>query len=456
MSTERTARRNCLKRGVGLGASATFAAAPIHGALAAGMIDGQPPARASGKARSVILIFNCGAPSHLDLFDPKPLAGDTVRGPFASIDTAVAGLQVTELLPGFAQRARHWSVVRTVHHQHGGHNSGMHWSIVGKPYKIDSTLINPGPSDYPGLGTLVGWLAQRGGYSGAAPPYVITPYPHCDSLLYVTPGQYGGCLGGRYDPFVLDADPNSPNFRVKNLGLCDGMEAPRLNDRLSLRAALDRPNRGIFGRAGADLDLFHAQAARLVTSEAAASAFDLNLEPPEVRERYGRHTWGQSHLLARRLVEAGAPFVATINGRSIVWDTHENNFARLKNDLVPPMERAYTALLDDLIDRGLLDSTLVIWMGDFGRTPQINAKAGRDHWPQCYSVVLAGGGIQGGRVVGCSDRVGAVPKDRPVSPADIHATVFAALGYSIRELGYQLTDGRPMPLTDGDPIRELL
>jgi hypothetical protein len=332
----------------------------------------------------------------------------------------------------------------------------MHWSIVGKPYKIDSTLINPGPSDYPGLGTLVGWLAQRGGYSGAAPPYVITPYPHCDSLLYVTPGQYGGCLGVRYDPFVLDADPNSPSFRVKNLGYCDGMEASRFNDRLSLRTALDRPDRGIFGRAGADLDLLNAQAARLVTSGAAASVFDLNQEPPEVRERYGRHTWGQSHLLARRLVEAGAPFVATINGRSIVWDTHENNFARLKNDLVPPMERAYTALLDDLIDRGLLDSTLVIWMGDFGRTPQINAKAGRDHWPQCYSVVLAGGGIQGGRIVGSSDRIGAVPKDRPVSPADIHATVFTALGYSIRELGYQLTDGRPIPLTDGEPIRELL
>lgn len=179
-------------------------------------------------------------------------------------------------------------------------------------------------------------------------------------------------------------------------------------------------------------------------------------EPDAVRDRYGRHTWGQSHLLARRLVEAGVPFVSTVNGRSIVWDTHQDNFNRMKTTLVPPMERAYTALLDDLEERGLLDSTLVVWMGDFGRTPLINAQAGRDHWPQCYTMVLAGGGVRGGQVIGSSDKIGGVPLTRPLRPADIHATIFSALGYDARSLTYHMTDGRPTPVTEGAVVPELL
>jgi uncharacterized protein (DUF1501 family) len=175
-----------------------------------------------------------------------------------------------------------------------------------------------------------------------------------------------------------------------------------------------------------------------------------------VRERYGRHTWGQSHLLARRLVEAGTRFVTTVNGPSITWDTHKDNFNTLKNRLVPPMDQAYAALLDDLEERGLLDTTLVIWMGEFGRTPKINVDAGRDHWPGCYSVLLAGGGIRGGQVIGSSDDIGAFPKERPVTPAEIHATVFAALGYDVRSISYESTDGRPIPLTDGTPMPELV
>jgi uncharacterized protein (DUF1501 family) len=194
----------------------------------------------------------------------------------------------------------------------------------------------------------------------------------------------------------------------------------------------------------------------MILSGEAAKAFDLSQEPDSVRERYGRHSWGQSHLLARRLVEAGVPFVSTVNGRSIIWDTHEDNFNRLQKNLVPPMQRAWVALIQDLKERGLLDSTLVLWIGDFGRTPMINPKAGRDHWPQCYSVVMAGGGLRGGQVIGASDSIGAVPKDRPVTPADIHATIFSALGYSAREISYQMVDGRPMPLSEGQPIRELL
>jgi uncharacterized protein (DUF1501 family) len=194
----------------------------------------------------------------------------------------------------------------------------------------------------------------------------------------------------------------------------------------------------------------------MVVSGAAAKAFDLSQESPAIREKYGKHQWGQSHLLARRLVENGVKFVSTVNGRSIIWDTHQDNFGRLKKRLVPPMEQAYAALLDDLADRGLLDSTLVIWMGDFGRTPIINKDAGRDHWPQCYTVVLAGGGIRGGQVVGSSDKTGAYPASRPITPADVHATVFAALGYDPHAISYDTVDGRPTLLSDGEPIRELL
>lgn len=408
------------------------------------------------KAKSVILIFNAGAPSHIDLFDPKPLAGDNVRGPFAPIDTNVPGIQFTELLSGLARHADKLAVVRTLHHTHGGHNSGMHWSIVGRPYRIDSTLINPSRSDFPSFGTLVGWLAQREGYAHPLPPYVITPFPHCDSLVYLTPGQFGSCLGAKYDPFVLNTDPNADNFQVPNLGRLDGVSPARLTARQGLWEQLDRQGRPIPTAAAQELVVNQEKALSLMTSSAAGQAFDLKLESTAMREKYGRHSWGQSHLLARRLVEAGVKFVTTVNGPSIVWDTHNNNEKRLRDSLVPPMEKAYVALLDDLQERGLLDTTLVIWMGDFGRTPIINKEGGRDHWPQCYSMVLAGGGIRGGQVLGESDKTGAFPRLRPVSPADIHATAFAALGYDAHALGYQQSDGRPLPLSDGEVLRELL
>jgi hypothetical protein len=413
----------------------------------------QPSPR--GKAKSVILIFNCGAPSHIDLFDPKPDATDTVRGEFKTISTNVAGIQVTELLPRIAERVDKLAIVRSVHHSHSSHNSGMYWSIVGRPYRIDNTLLHPSPLDYPSFGTLVGWLAQRDGYSGAVPPYVITPEPHCDSRVYITPGQFGGCLGSKYDPFVLQADPNADDFRVRNLRLNEELAGGRLEQRSELLSKLNPASRSVQSEAAAEYDLHRSQATALVTSGDSARAFDLAKEPRSVRERYGRHTWGQSHLLARRLVEHGTRFVTTVNGPSITWDTHLDNFGRLKNKLVPPMEQAYAALLDDLSERGLLDSTLVVWMGDFGRTPTINKDAGRDHWPQCYTVVLAGGGVRGGQTLGSSDKIGAHPADHPVTPADLHATIFKALGYDPHAITYHTADGRPTLLSDGVVIREV-
>ena len=442
------ARRQFLQA-TGLGALGLFWSDWLA-AAASGVTNGR------GRAKSVIMIFNSGAPSHIDLWDPKPEAPDTVRGPYKPIATNIAGIRISELLPRLARHADKYSIVRTVHHTHTQHNSGMHWSIVGRPYRLDSTLINPSHTDIPSFGTLVGWLAQRDGYSSPLPPYVITPAPHCDSTVYITPGQYGGCLGAKYDPFVLNGDPNSASFRLSGIAPHESNTSVRLGDR---RALLGRMDHGLPALAGAGLDDFQANRSKafsLVSSTDVQRAFDLSREPPAMRDRYGRHSWGQSHLLARRLVESGVRFVSTVNGPSIVWDTHKDNFKQLQNRLVPPMEQAFAALLDDLATRGLLDSTLVVWLGDFGRTPIINKDAGRDHWPACYSAVLAGGGIRGGMVIGESDRIGATPRVHPVTPADIHATVFTALGYDPQAITYMSPEGRPFPLSEGEPIRQLL
>ncbi|MEO6785124.1 MAG: DUF1501 domain-containing protein [Chthoniobacteraceae bacterium] len=425
------------------------------GALTALGAPAPRPGPGPGKAKSIILIFNGGAPSHIDLWDPKPDAGSEVRGIFSPIQTNVPGVHISELLPRMAKRMDKLALIRSVHHGHSSHNGGMHWATVGRPYRVDSTLINPSRTDLPCVGTLCGWLAQRDGYSKGVPPYVITPFPHCDSKAYITPGQYGGCLGARFDPFVLDDDPNAPGFKVRNLSLDASLTPERLQQRVGLLHDLAASSHPIVSPQTAELDIFNEKAVSILQSGKAAAAFDLSREPDSVRERYGRHSWGQSHLLARRLVEAGTRFVTTVNGPSITWDTHKDNFNGLRNRLVPPMEQAYAALLDDLEERGLLDTTLVVWMGEFGRTPKINVDAGRDHWPGCYSVLLAGGGIRGGQVIGASDSTGAFPKDRPVTPAEIHATMYAALGYDPRSISYESSDGRPIALTDGSPITEL-
>ena len=434
-----------------------FTGGTAAGALLSGLSQAavaQPTAL--GKVRSVIMIFNCGGPSHLDLWDPKPEAGDGIRSTFQTIDTNVPGIQVTELLPKMARMADKLASLRSVHHSQASHNAGMYWSTVGRPYRIDSTLINPSSADHPCLGTLVGWLARKDGYSGGVPPYVIAPYPHCDSTVYLTPGQFGGCLGMNYDPLVLDADPNAAEFRVRNLKLDTSMTMDKFRERLGLLDQLNRHGSSIHSRTASDMDVFRSQAAEIVASNNASDAFDLSQESPQLRDRYGRHTWGQSHLLARRLVESGVRFVSAVNGRSIIWDTHKDNFSRMQKTLVPPMEQAFSTLLEDLEARGLLQTTLVIWTGDFGRTPIINKDAGRDHWPQCYSVVLAGAGIRGGQVIGQSDSKGAYPQARPISPADINATIFTALGYDPKAIVYKMVDGRPAPLSEGEPIREVL
>jgi hypothetical protein len=416
----------------------------------------QRPVAPAAKAKSVILIFNGGAPSHIDLWDPKPSAPEDVRGPWKPIKTSVPGIEISELLPDLAKRMHQLALIRSVSHTHTGHNAGMYWSIVGRPYPFDSTLINPSNADYPCFGTLVNWLAQRDGTAPRSlPPYVITPRPHSDGP-YVTPGQFGGVLGKKCDPFVLNGDPNARDFQLQDLDRPAEMTPDRLASRLDLLRAVDKPGRAGAGDRLGDFDVQRVRALSLLESDDTRRAFDLSEEPANIRDRYGRHTWGQSHLLARRLVQHGTKFVTTVNGPGITWDTHKENFTKLPKTLVPPMQQAFCALLDDLTERNMLDSTLVIWMGDFGRTPKINKDAGRDHWPNCYSVVMAGGGIRGGTLIGESDNIGAYPVTRPVTPADIHATVFRALGYDPHGITYHTADGRPTLLSEGTPIAGLL
>ncbi|WP_020475455.1 DUF1501 domain-containing protein [Zavarzinella formosa] len=444
----RLGRRQFLQAG-GAGALSLFVADWLRAGTASAT-------HGRGKAKSVIMIYNCGAPSHTDLWDMKPDAPENIRGLFKPVATNVPGIQISELMPHMTRHADKFSIIRSVHHGHSSHNGGMYWSIVGRPYAKDSTLINPTRADLPSFGTLVGWLARRDGYNSPLPPYVITPEPSCDSTVYITPGQYGGCLGAKHDPLVLNTDPNTPNFRLPNVSLDPDMTPSRLGERRSLLGRLDGRSKKKTEAVNAEHGLNQDNAFSMITSPQVQKAFDLSQEPAKVRDRYGRHRWGQSHLLARRLVESGVKFVSTMNGRSIIWDTHKDNFNRMKTTLVPPMELAFSALLEDLEDRGMLDTTLVLWMSDFGRTPIINAEAGRDHWSQCYSVVIAGGGIRGGQIIGESDRTGAVPKSHPVSPADIHATVFEALGYDPQQNSYLTTEGRPYPLSEGEAIKGLL
>ncbi len=304
LAAHRFSRRSFMR---GVGASLfPLAAGYSHAA-------GMGPLR-TGKAKSVIMIFNGGAPSHLDLWDPKPDASDDVRGPFKPIRTNVTGIHISELLPRMAKRMDKVALIRSVHHGHSSHNGGMHWATVGRPYAVDSTLITPSRTDIPCFGTLIGWLARRDGYSNGVPPYVITPFPTCDSKVYLTPGQFGGCLGAHFDPYVLDDDPNGANFKVRNLGLDDSLTPVRFQERLGLLQELTVTAPKLNSPLAAEMDVFNQQAADLLHSGKAADAFDLTKEPTSVRERYGRHSWGQSHLLARRLIESGTRFVSTVNG----------------------------------------------------------------------------------------------------------------------------------------------
>ena len=423
--------------------------APLGLGLTSLLALGESPAAKIAKAKSVILLYMWGGPSHLDTWDPKPDAPVEIRGAFRPIATTVPGLMIGEHFPELAKRAKHYCVVRSMAHTDPAHLSPTHHLMTGRlAAKINSDADGPSRSDAPCLGAMV----QKHFPIGALPNAVTLPWAvsHPAAPGGTAPGQNGGWLGTSYDPFLITGNPNAPQFAVAGLAAMADVPTDRLQSRADLCRRLDRSGSPSDSNSG-----LRQKALDLLMAPAVAKAFDLNLESPKLRDAYGRHSHGQSCLLARRLIEAGTKFV-TVNwpddGQAF-WDTHGNNFPSLKDRLMPPADRAFSTLLDDLNDRGLLAETLVVWVGEFGRTPRV-VNAGREHWPKCYSAVLAGAGIRGGSIYGASDKTASAPTENRVSPADLTATMYHALGIDPQQL---VTDrlGRELTLTEGTPVRGL-
>ena len=405
--------------------------------------------------RSCILMFHYGGPSHLDTWDMKPAAPREVRGEFGSIATSVPGFRISEHLPMSARVMDRLAVIRSVHHPMTNHNAAAFATLCGRnPLKGDLELLGNDRNDPPCVGSVLSReLTERAGL----PTFVALP--HVMYNVVTLPGQIAGFLGSAHNPVQVSADPNVDDFHLPEFELPDNVSLDRLDDRESLLKLIDDPLRRAESGTGASaLDVYKSRAFRLLRSPEVRRAFDLRREDPRLRDRYGRTKLGQSTLLARRLIEAGVRFVTVYdgqhNGQLANWDAHSDVFDRLKNSLLPPADRAFSALIEDLEARGLLESTLVISMGEFGRTPKVNASAGRDHWPFCYSVVLAGGGVRGGTSHGASDKLGAYPDLDGVTPGDLAATLFERFGLDPAAEILDLT-GRPYKIADGKPIGAL-
>jgi uncharacterized protein (DUF1501 family) len=401
-------------------------------------------ARTGTPARDVncILIFQAGGSSQLETFDMKPDAPAEVRGEFKPIDTNVPGVRICEHLPRLARQMDRFSIIRSLTHTNAGHGGGAHYMCTGKhPVAGFVEGVSRPNNQHPFFGAVV---AQQKGIRRALPPYISLPM-----LL-----TYGGpaFLGPAYMPFVIESDPSSPSFRVRDLNAAPGVDAGRQEERRKLRALFNDAPHGPNPRIAA-MDTFYQKAYDLVTSDAAHAAFDIAREPGKVRDDYGRNPFGQSALMARRLIEAGCRFVSIDHGG---WDNHTTIFQTLKSDLLPQVDSGLGALLADLKQRGLLESTLVVMFGEFGRTVRVNKDAGRDHWPNAASVFMAGGGTKPGVVVGKTDANGEYPAERPVSPEDLAATIYTCLGVDYHA-ALQTPLGRPVQVvTDGEPVRELI
>ena len=427
-----------------------------------GLLRAEAQGRQAGlepRADACVLIFLNGGPSHHDMWDMKPEAPDAIRGEFQPIDSSLPGVQLSEHLPRLALQMHHASLVRSMHHSvNNAHAAAVYTSLTGHDRGDANVAIGAGQNDYPAPGSVL---------TKFRPPRRIV-VPHV-TLPYITkegaggppqPGFFGGILGRAHDPLFVLKDPNAPDFAVPELTLLADVSAERLVARRALFDRLDRTLASDAGRASLDaMDTFQHRALDLLTAEATQKAFRLSEEADPVRESYGRNIYGQSVLLARRLIEAGTRMV-TISwapDANATWDTHGGNFKKLKNTLLPQFDAACASLLDDLDQRGMLDTTLVAVLGDFGRTPKINGNdAGRDHWNYCYTILLAGGGIKPGFVYGASDKIGAFPARNPTSPGDVIATLYHLLGVPHDRLIRDQLD-RPLRLVPrGDVVAELL
>ena len=407
--------------------------------------------RPSAAGSNVILFWLSGGPGHMETWDPKPEAPLEYRGPFGAIRTSVPGIQFGELMPEQARMADKLTVVRTVNHGTGDHTKGNHWMLTG----FEGPAFNSPDNQQqrrPAMGSAVARL--RGANTLGMPPYVGVPDLRggTDNLFH-----YAAYLGGGWNPFVVNSDPNKPNFEVKNLSLGNSLTLQRLADRHELMQALDQLRADTVPLMK-DFDEHQQAAFELLTSNHARDAFDLSRESDSLRDRYGRHTFGQSALAARRLVEHGVTFV-TVN--CVPWD-HHGSPGQYKTEegarlLIPPLDRAIATLVEDLIDRGMYDKTLIVAMGEFGRTPRMNSNAGRDHWGNTFSVLFGGGGMRMGQTIGRSSPRGEHVVDRPISPQDVAATIYHHLGIDAQTVTFNDHLNRPYPLLDqGKPIHELI
>jgi hypothetical protein len=413
----------------------------------------EAPTAAFGRARSCILCFLFGAPAHQDIWDLKPDAPADIRGEFQPIHTSVTGLLLGEHVPRLAQTAHRLSLLRAVSHPDNTHTVAMHYMLTGRRHAQPATNPRNRPDDFPCFGAVLQYLrpgrALPSGISLNAPANQVSANNH------IFPGFFAGILGTAHDPMFVAQDPAAADFHP--FPAADATAAARLSVGSELRARVESQCRALErGGSTRAFDDDYRRALALVTSPRARQAFDLTHETPSLRDRYGRNSFGQGLLLARRLVEAGVKLVTVNWARDdAFWDTHASNFRDLKDKLLPPFDLGFSALLEDLDQRGLLDETLVVCLGEFGRTPRINAQAGRDHWAACNSVVVAGGGIRAGQVHGASDRHAAYPASAPVSPDDLAATIYHALGVAPHAEIHD-RQGRPWPLTFGRVLHELV
>lgn len=414
------------------------------------------------RAKSVIFLFQWGGPSHVDTFDMKPQAPDGYRSLYKTIPTSVPGMSVCEHLPETAKVMHRLAQIRTVHHTMNNHNSAGYTALTGVEPPIDDQRLRESLDLFPGYGSVVDAVAPG---TNGMPTFVSFPYQIADGST--TPGQRASFLGKQHDPLFFRNDPNAPDFKLSQLSLPADISPERLSDRRQLQEVINRQAKTLDASAAAQgLDAYYERALTMLNSKQVRDAFDLSSEPEVLRDAYGRTTYGQSCLLARRLVESGVKFATvyfapSIGGRSRTdggWDTHGFDNTRMYEILpewhFPITDHTLPVLLNDLSDRGLLDETLVIWMGEFGRTPKINANISRDHWPKCYTVLLAGGGVQGGAVYGASDKYGAVPDRDPVTTGDLAATMYYALGID-HTIEVRDNLNRPLPIAKGRPVTEI-
>jgi hypothetical protein len=424
---------------------------------AAGRVN--PP---KAKAKAVIFLHQFGGPSQFETFDMKPDAPAEIRGEFKPISSKVPGVPVCEKLPRMAPWMDQVCLIRSMQHTMKNHNSATYYSLTGYAPPVDDIRLRDSPDLFPAYGSVVDKLAPVG---GGMPTFVAFPHVLRDGSI--TPGQHASFLGKAHNPLFFSQDPNSPDFGLPELQLPADVPLERLEARREMLKLIDEQSKLLDESATArGIDEAYQRAVGMLTSPKVRQAFEINKEPATVRDRYGRTTYGQSCLLARRLVEAGAKFInvyfaSSIGGRKDKdgWDTHGfggNPMAPILRDyLLPITNQTLPTLLEDLKQRGLLDTTLVVWVGEFGRSPRINKEAGRDHWPNCYTALLAGGGVKRGYVHGASEKSGAFPTGDIVRPDDLAATMFALMGL---DPATEIKDtlGRPMPIAKGTAVNAIM